>query len=198
MPNMTTERERQDAYRDYVLRQIERCYGAINEVPGIRGLNGKITFEEFVDVVGRGLVERGVFTPEEVCLKTAVLEVEPQTNNVVYKFLDCEYNPETRTITMPDFQLTLQTRLAVPFSTIISGQGKITSNDNIRLALEQVGFSSSPESIRAIILELRRKLESCGLPEGLIVTTTGVGYKLSAEVTTVQIVNFSVQPAART
>jgi len=198
MPNMVTEREKTEAYYEYVKRLMQRCYEAVNEVPGLRGSNGKITYTDFVKIMGQGLVELGVFTPEEVCLKTANLEVEPQSDNMVYKFLDCEYNSETRMITAPSFRITLQTRLAIPFSAIISRQGGITSNDNIGLALKQVGFSSSPESIRSTIHELRRKLENCGLPEGLIVATTGVGYKFSAEVTAIQRSNPSVQPAVRT
>ena len=198
IPKMTAEQGKTEAYYEYVKRLMQRCYEAVNEVPGLRGSNGRITFTEFVDVVGRGLVELGVFTPEEVCLKTADLGAELQTIDMIYKFLDCEYNPETRMITAPSFRITLQTRLAVPFSAIISRQGKITPNDNIRLALEQVGCSSSPESIRSTIYELRRKLESCGLPEGLIVATTGIGYKFSAEVTAIQRSNPSAQPADRT
>ena len=198
---MVTEREKTEAYYEYVKGLMKRCYDAVNEVPGLRDSNGKITFAEFVDVVGRGLVELGVFTQNDVCLKTReVVAVEEETlpQGVNYRFLEYEYDPKTGTITSPDLSFTLQTRLAVPFSAIISKQGRIASHDYIQRNLKETGCSSSREDIRTNVLGIRRKFESWGLPENLFQSVTGRGYRFTAEVTVVQIANPSVQPADRT
>lgn len=185
MPNMTTERERTEAYYEYVKGLMERCYDAVNETPGLRGSNGKITFAEFVDVVGRGLVELGVFTPEEVCLKTTETKKELLPTNTVYQFLDCEYNPDTGIVTRPNGRFTLKNRLSVPFSAIISRQGSIVTHSDIRCAFENAGYSASDPSIKTSIHSLRNRLGELGL-SGLFVTVVKKGYRFTAEVRAIQ------------
>ncbi|TSC89357.1 MAG: hypothetical protein G01um10145_514 [Microgenomates group bacterium Gr01-1014_5] len=195
---MITEREKTEAYYEYVKRLIERCYEAVNEVPGLRGSNGKITYADFVNTMGQGLVELGVFTPKEVRLKTTNTGKEPLSSGAVYQFLDSAYYPEIRTINTPEGRFTLTNRLSVFFSAIISKQGNIATHDNVRCALNDAGFSSSEQNIKTSIHHLRRKLEEFGLPEDIIVTVLGKGYRFIAEVVVIQKARPSVQPAVRT